>query len=75
MVRVFNSANHKIGYQVQLKFQITQLSRDKKLMEKLVKYLGCGYISERADIVDFHVTKFMDITDKIIPFFVLKNIL
>jgi hypothetical protein len=54
---------------VQLKFQITQQSRDKKLMERLVDYLGCGYISERADIVDFHVTKFMDITDKIIPFF------
>jgi hypothetical protein len=69
MVRVFNSASHKIGYQVQLKFQITQQSRDKKLMERLVDYLGCGYISERADIVDFHVTKFMDITDKIIPFF------
>jgi len=38
-------------------------------MEKLVSYLGCGYISERGDIVDFHVTKFEDIINKIIPFF------
>ncbi len=69
MVKVFNSSNYKIGYQVQLKFQITQQSRDRKLMERLVNYLGCGYISERGDIVDFHVIKFMDITNKIIPFF------
>jgi len=52
-----------------LKFQITQHKRDKKLMEKLINYLGCGYISERGDIVDFHVTKFEDIIKKIIPFF------
>jgi hypothetical protein len=38
-------------------------------MEKLISYLGCGYISERGDIVDFHVTKFEDIINKIIPFF------
>ena len=38
-------------------------------MERLISYLGCGYISERGDIVDFHVTKFTDITNNIIPFF------
>ena len=69
MVRVFKSASHTTGYQVQLRFQITQQNRDKFLMEKLVSYLGCGFISERDDIVDFIVTNFTDITDKIIPFF------
>lgn len=69
LVRVFNSTGHKTGYQVQLRFQITQQSRDRKLMAKIVNCLGCGFISERSDIVDFHVTKIMDITDKIIPFF------
>jgi len=68
-VRIFESANHKTGYQVQLRFQITQHNRDKNLMEKLVEYLGCGFISERGDIVDFHVTKFNDVYHKIIPFF------
>lgn len=68
-VRVYNSVSHVTGYQVQLRFQITQQSRDKFLMERLVSYLGCGYISERGDIVDFHVTKFMDVSEKIIPFF------
>ena len=69
MVRVFKSTNHAIGYQVQLRFQITQLSRDRFLMERLVSYLDCGFISERGDILDFQVTKFRDIADKIIPFF------
>ncbi len=69
MVRISTSTSHAIGYQVQLRFQITQQSRDKFLMESLVSYLDCGYISERGDIVDFRVTKFVDITDKIIPFF------
>lgn len=38
-------------------------------MESLVKYLNCGGISKRGDIVDFQVTKFSDVTEKIIPFF------
>lgn len=54
---------------VQLRFQITQQARDEKLMESLIKYLDCGRISKRGDVVDFHVTKLTDITEKIIPFF------
>jgi len=38
-------------------------------MESIIKYLNCGRISKRGDVVDFHVTKFTDITEKIIPFF------
>ena len=68
-VRVFKSSSHAIGYQTQLRFQITQQARDKFLMERLVSYLDCGYISERGDIIDFKVTKYSDIVDKIIPFF------
>lgn len=69
LVRVFNSSNHRTGYLVQLRFQITQQSRDKVLMENIVKYLSCGNISIRGNIVDFQVTRFTDITEKIIPFF------
>lgn len=69
LVRVFKSSNHRKGYQVQLRFQITQQSRDKALMEMIVKYLGCGFTSIHGDIVDFHAVKFTDITEKIIPFF------
>lgn len=38
-------------------------------MENIINYLGCGYLSVRNDIIDFHVTKFSDIVEKIIPFF------
>ena len=69
LVKVTKSSSHRLGWQVQLKFQITQHCRDRVLMDNIVKYLGCGYISERNDIVDFHVTKFTDIIEKIIPFF------
>jgi len=69
LVRIFESSHHQTGYQVQLRFQVTQQSRDQQLMESLVKYLSCGRISKRGDIVDFHVTKLNDITEKIIPFF------
>lgn len=57
------------GYQPQLRFQITQQIRDKKLMEKIIDYLGCGYISIRDDIVDYRVTNVNDILTKVIPFF------
>ncbi|OTA71343.1 hypothetical protein M434DRAFT_402737 [Hypoxylon sp. CO27-5] len=64
-----NSSTHKLGYQVGLRFQITQHSKDKVLMENIVNYLECGYLSVRGDIIDYHVTKFSDILEKIIPFF------
>ena len=34
--------NSKLGYRVQLRFRITQHSRDILLMEKIVNYLGAG---------------------------------
>lgn len=74
-VRVFGSTHHQTGYQVQLRFQITQQDRDLELMESIIKYLNCGVISKRGDVVDFHVTKFTDITEKIIPFFAKYPIL
>jgi len=74
-VRVFGSTHNKTGYQVQLRFQITQQDRDLELMESMVNYFNCGVISRRGDVVDFHVTKFTDITEKIIPFFAKYPIL
>lgn len=70
MIRLMNSPANKLGYQVGLRFQqITQHNKDKLLMENIKNYLGCGYLSVRKDILDFHVTKFSDIVEKIIPFF------
>uniref|UniRef100_UPI0030E37AE1 hypothetical protein n=1 Tax=Ophiocordyceps sobolifera TaxID=94213 RepID=UPI0030E37AE1 len=69
MIRLINSPANKLGYQVGLRFQITQHSKDKLLMENIMNYLGCGYLSVRNDIIDFHVTKFSEIVEKILPFF------
>lgn len=69
MIRLINSPANKLGYQVGLRFQITQHSRDTLLMKNIINYLECGYLSTRKDIIDFHVTKFSDIIEKIIPFF------
>jgi len=60
------------GFTVQLKFQLTQHSRDKQLMEYLITYLECGRYEARSKNTqagNFVVSKLSDITKKIIPFF------
>ena len=59
-----------MGFQVQLVFKLTQHSRDVALMQSLIKYLACGNVTERSKqpAVDFTVTKFPDILEKIMPF-------
>ena len=59
----------KIGYAVQLIFQITQHSRDEILLRSIISYLNCGVVTKNRDAFDFRVYKFGDITHKIIPFF------
>lgn len=60
-----------VGYRVGLRFSICQHSRDVELMKNLVEYLGCGsLVHSKKSSVDFVVTRFADIQDKIIPFFI-----
>jgi hypothetical protein len=75
MVKIFKSLT-KVGEAIKLEFIIVQHSRDSKLMESLVSYFGCGrYVSyENKDLGEFIVTKFSDLTNKIIPFFNEYNI-
>lgn len=61
-----------IGYAVQLKFRLTQHSRDKQLMEYIAIYLGCGRYEARSKGMlagGFFVSKLSDLSGKIIPFF------
>src|SRR5690606_18979200 len=74
-VGVHRSTHHKTGYQARLRFQITQQNRDRELMESIVKYLNCGILSFRGDVVDFHVHKFSQIAEYVIPFFTKYPIL
>ena len=62
-------SNTKIGYRVELVFQVTQHSPDEKLLRRIISYLICGNVYKKRDTFNFEVSKFCDITDKIIPFF------
>lgn len=69
-VSVNESSTHVSGFQVQLIFQITQHSRDERLIQSLISYLGCGKLVTSSDNkVQFRVGKLMDNYDKIIKFF------
>ena len=50
---------------------MSQHTRDEELMRSLTEYLNCGRYLPRnnKDFGEFIVTKFEDLTDKIIPFF------
>lgn len=65
------STNSKLGYRVQLRFRISQHSRDIKLMEKIVEYFGSGKIYKYGgkSAVSLTIVDFTDITNTIVPFF------
>ena len=49
---------------------MTQHKRDEQLMRSLIPYFGCGALyNTHSDVLDFKVTQFTDIVNKIIPFF------
>jgi len=69
-VDIFKSNSNKIGFQVKLRLSITQHSRDKELLELIVKNLAAGIVnihSENAFV--FKVSKLVDLIQKIIPLF------
>ena len=68
LINTFKS-KAKQGETVRLIFQLTQHSRDEKLIRRIPAYLNCGNIYKNRDTYDYRVSKLEDITDKIIPFF------
>jgi hypothetical protein len=64
------STNSKLGYRVQLRFRLSQHSRDLLLMQKIVESLGSGKIYKYAgkSALILSIVDFKDITNKIIPF-------
>jgi hypothetical protein len=65
------STNSKLGYRVQLRFRITQHSRDVRLMEKIIEYFGSGKIYKYSgkSAVSLSIVDITDITNIIVPFF------
>lgn len=69
-VIVSKSLNTKIGFNVKLRFILSQHIRDELLMENLVTLFGCGNLERTKEgMVYLRVTNFLDISEKIIPFF------
>lgn len=69
MIKITASQMHSIGYKVFLVLKVTQDSRDAELMVYLKEYIGCGDVYNYRTWSDYIVTKYEDITFKIIPFF------
>ncbi len=66
-VGAYCAPSRRLGVRVQIKFIISQHSRDELLMRSLVDYFGSGsYYLNKEELV---VGKFSDITEKIISFF------
>ena len=71
-VKSLKNVNYSTGFNVTMVFSVFQHVRDEALIRKFIAYLGCGRIektSTRPDGVNFTVSKFRDIEEKIIPFF------
>nr|YP_010727761.1 homing endonuclease [Leptographium wingfieldii]YP_010727808.1 homing endonuclease [Leptographium terebrantis]WDZ67398.1 homing endonuclease [Leptographium wingfieldii]WDZ67445.1 homing endonuclease [Leptographium wingfieldii]WDZ67492.1 homing endonuclease [Leptographium wingfieldii]WDZ67539.1 homing endonuclease [Leptographium wingfieldii]WDZ67585.1 homing endonuclease [Leptographium wingfieldii] len=62
-------ANTKIGEAVKLSFTLVQHIRDENLVNSFKDYFDCGGVINTENAVYFKVTKFSDLTGKIIPFF------
>lgn len=61
----------KYGYQVELRFRITQHIRDAHLLGSIAEYLGAGKVYTRSNKLacDLEISNFADNMNKIIPFF------
>ena len=68
-INVHKSKSTKLGEAVQLRFILVQHIRDEQLMKNIKDYLGCGNLLVKRETVHYTVTNFVDLTEKIIPFF------
>ena len=68
LINIRSKSKMKTGYSVELGFNLTQHSRDKELMKSIVEYLECGNVYNSENKIEFKITKFEDLVEKLIPF-------
>nr|ATI20250.1 LAGLIDADG endonuclease [Juglanconis oblonga] len=68
MVNILQDRN-KTKYYLSLNFSISQHDRDSNLFNGLIKYLNCGRCTYGRNEVNFIISKFGDLNNKIIPIF------
>lgn len=71
MVTIFNTSSYRAGGAVNLRFTLSQHSRDQILLESLTQYFSCGRfkLHPNRDTGEFMVTDLSSIVNIIIPFF------
>jgi len=69
MIKISKSPASKLGFGVQLIYQLTQNNTDEILMKCILTYFGCGTLVEDGTKIVYFVRKFSNILDIIIPFF------
>ena len=74
-VSVRKSITHKLNEKVELIFQVTQHTIDEAFLRSFIKYLDCGRISKSGKAIDYQVSRFSYVENKIIPFFKKYKIL
>ncbi len=75
LVKLMKSSAYKTGTQVQLEFNLTQHLRDERLIRSFIEYYGCGSVYKDKETFHYRVSKFIDIYEKIIPFFCKHSVL
>jgi hypothetical protein len=68
-VGIKEKIGNKIGYEVYIRFRITQHEKDINLMKLIIKHLGTGRLEQSKNQVVVTVSKISDINNIIIPFF------
>lgn len=58
-----------MGESVQLKFNITQHSRDEFLIKSLADFFNCGKVYSYPDKTSFNITSLLELNNNLIPFF------
>ena len=67
---ISKSNSESVGFNVRLRFILSQDARDEHLIRNFITYFNCGSCEKAKDgMVYFKVTKFADNYEKIIPFF------
>jgi len=75
MIDINKSTSNKIGQSVNLRIVISQHAKDVSLLSSLINYFNCGHLYKNKDCFNLTIRKFVDIDNKLIPFFIKYPIL
>jgi hypothetical protein len=73
---IFRNGSMTLGWQVQPSFTVVQGASSRDVLDSMVSFFGCGKVyvnrrhdNHREDLWRYHVSKFGDLRDVIVPFF------